>query len=361
VTTRVAFVIPSMLGGGAEFVTTTWAQELVDRSYQVEIILLRARPDEPEPPRGVDVIVGAHLGDGRRAEARAIERYLASDPADIVISMMTRANIQLLRAARRRGGGRPIIGISERNMPFAEKNHSALHLAARNLAYRYYYPRADLFIAISHSVGAAFSVLSGLDSEKVWVVPNPALGKVHDRPSPSAASDAAGLTLVVPGRLVDKKRPMLAVEIADRVCEDVRLERVIFFGDGPLRSDIGRLERSYVIETPGRVERWFEGLPPGSVCLLPSEVEGFANVLLEASSQGIACVVGSTAYGSSDAIIPGVTGEFARTDGVDEYVRAVRAAMTLTVAPPAAWLDVFSTSASVDVLERAIHGTMQRS
>ncbi|MDJ1114497.1 glycosyltransferase [Microbacterium dauci] len=357
---RIAFVLPSLLGGGAEFVAATWAQELTVRGYEVEIVLLRARPEEPELS-GVTVISASREGVGRRGETAALRRYLAGSTAELVISMMTRANIQLLReVARLAADKRPRVAISERNIPFAERSHSALHVAARNLAFRRLYRKADAFIAISHPVGAVFAFAGDLPGERVWVVPNPAVGKVGSYRAREAAASSQPIHLVIPGRLVDKKRPHLALEIAARVATEHPVEGVTFFGAGPLDASLASAGGDVPVHLAGRVENWFEALPPNAVCLLPSAVEGFGNVLLEAASQGVPCVVGSTAYGSADALVPGVSGAFARSDSVDEYAHAVLEAHRQRTDVPAGWLDVFSTRGSTDVLERAIRATLAR-
>lgn len=355
---RISFILPSLIGGGAEFVAKSWADELVRRGYAVDIVLLRAEELETESSDGARVIVACRTGSGRKAEYRALRGYLETSDAALVIAMMTRANLQLIRAASRMDAGRPRIAVSERNIPFAEPEHSRSHVWLRRMAYRYFYPRADLFLSISHSVGAAFGFATEMPASRLWVVPNPALGKVRTfERRPSAAGEP--INLVVPGRLVNKKRPLLAIEIADRVHPNTPVESITFFGSGPMSEDLAGLERPYEIRLPGRVERWFEGLPPAAICLLPSAVEGFANVLIEAASQGVPCVVASTAFGSSDAVVPGVSGFFARTDSVEEYARAILEAQQMEVVVPRAWLDTFSLRSSTDVLERAIEASLR--
>lgn len=356
-TTHIAFVLPSLLGGGAEFVTREWAAELSRRGHTVDIVLLRAETQEPEVADGVRVLSACAAGSGRRAENRALLNYLRSTRATLAISMMTRANFQLILMRARLTGSPMKIAISERNIPYVEADQSRLHVWLRQLAYRALYRRADLFIAISHATGSVFSYASGLASNRVWVVPNPALGKVRSQAIRERAA-ATGLHLVVPGRLVDKKRPLLAVAIADAVNAIHPVDSLTFFGTGPLREILSELQRPYEIHLPGRIDLWFEHLPAGTVCLLPSAVEGFGNVLIEAASQGVPCVVGSTAFGSSDAIIPGVSGVFARTDSIEEYARSVLEAHAMSPSSPAAWLDTFSLQHSINVLERAIDSTI---
>lgn len=352
-TRKIAFVLPSLVGGGAEFVTKMWATEVARRGDDVEIVLLRAREGEPTL-EGVRIRHLAKTGAGRAKETKALRQYLVTERPDVAIAMMTRANFQLLAVVQSLPKkSRPRVVISERNIPFAESHHSAAHVFARDQAYRSLYPRADAFIAISHPVGAVFQYAARLRRDRVWVIPNPAIAKsgVHlpseTRPHPDS------VTLVVPARVVAKKRPMLAIDIADRLAPNVDVA-VQYFGAGELSDEIAKVRRPYPIELKGRVENWFDHIPADGVVLLPSAVEGFGNVLPEAASRGVPSVVGSTAFGSADAIVPGVTGFFARADSVEEYADAVLRAARLPRSAPETWLQEFSAENSATLLMRLI-------
>ncbi len=349
--TRITFAIPSLRGGGAEFVTREWANYLTARGHDVTIVLTAHEADEPVVSSKV-VLLGAR-GTSRRRQFSRLRAYIRSERPQIVVGMMTRTNFQVLAAnLSLRVSHRAKVVISERNMPFTEKDQSWLHVYARTKAIQLLYPRADLFLAISHPVGATFAAIAGLAATKIWLVPNPAIAKsgVEIR---ARRSSSASLSIVVPGRLVDKKRPLLALEVADALRDSVKDLRVIYFGEGPWRERLEAEKRAYPIELRGRVEHWFDEVPDDAVVLLPSAVEGFANVLVEAASRGVPSVVASSAFGSADAIIPGVTGVFARNDSVSEFVRAVEEASRLECATPVAWLENFSLTASTELLERA--------
>lgn len=352
-TRKIVFVLPSLVGGGAEFVTKMWATEVARRGDDVEIVLLRAREGEPTLD-GVRIRHLSRAGAGRANETKALRQYLLAERPDVAIAMMTRANFQLLAVVQTLPRqSRPRVVISERNIPFAESHHSAMHVFTRDRAYRTLYPKADAFIAISHPVGAVFQYAARLQRDRVWVIPNPAIAKSGIDLPVDARSETRSVTLVVPARVVAKKRPMLAIEIADRLAPDLDVA-VHYFGVGELSDEIRKIRRPYPIEVKGRVENWFDHIPANGVVLLPSAVEGFGNVLPEAASRGVPSVVGSTAFGSADAVVPGVTGFFARADSVEEYADAVLRATRLPRTAPEGWLAEFSAENSVDLLMRLI-------
>lgn len=352
-TGSVAFVLPSLRGGGAEFVTREWVQELVRRGYDARVVLLAAEDDEPVLEAPVDRL--AKKGAGRSEQMRALRQYLLEVRPLAAVSMMTRSNFQLLSVVQSlpRAVARPKVVISERNMPFVEKTDSWPHRIARSAAFRALYPRADLFIAISHPVGAAFQVIANLTSDKIWVVPNPAVAK-SGVGSAMRGELGSSITLAVPGRLVDKKRPLLALDVAEELLKSFSKVKVEYFGEGPLLQDLPSRRGPIEVVPHGRVENWYDHVASDAVVLLPSAVEGFGNVLVEAASRNVPSVVGSSAFGSADAVIPGVTGFFARNDSVAEFARAAVSASRLRSATPPGWLDQFSLASSTDVVERAL-------
>lgn len=348
---RIVFLLPSLRGGGAEFVARTWAEALKVRGIRAEVALLRYSADEPKTTVPVHKLAAQNAG--RVGEIRALRAFLTTlGPDDWVVSMMTRANNQVL-LLKRPGG--PKIAVSERNIPRTEPGQGAVHIAVRNGLLRALYPKADRLIAISHPVASLFHFGARVSQSKIWVVPNPATGKVGEKGDVSIrARDASVLDMVVPARLVDAKRPELALAVADELHRRGMEVSLRYFGEGALRERYDSLVRSYKVEAQGRVENWFEELTPASIVLLPSAVEGFGNVLLEAAAVGVPSVVGSNTFGSADAVIPGVTGVFARGERVEEFADAVVEAAAIDATVPAAWLRTFSVENSVATLLRAL-------
>ncbi|WP_375477330.1 glycosyltransferase [uncultured Jatrophihabitans sp.] len=352
----ITFLIHSLSGGGAEFVTRVWATTLAARGHDVRVLM--TNPGDAEPQlTGVRQSRLGGQGSGRRGQIVALRRLLASAPDQVVISMMTRSNIVLLSAvATLRSGRRPVSVISERNMPYVERSHSVPHRAFRRSAVRLLYPIADQFVAISHPVGAVFTGLAALERTRVAVVPNPALGKAGVLTGAGVDTGRAGgpLSIVVPARLVAKKRPLLAVEVADVLAAQGHDVRLIFFGDGDMRPELEGLSRAYPIELRGWVDAWYDELPGGAVVLLTSAVEGFANVLVEAASRGAPSVAPSTAMGCADAIVPGVTGVLTLGDEARDLAAGVLQAAAITPAIDSPWLARFTAEASTAVLEQAL-------
>jgi glycosyltransferase involved in cell wall biosynthesis len=193
------------------------------------------------------------------------------------------------------------------------------------------------------------------------VVPNPATAKLGTgRRRQERTGDT--ITLVLPGRLVPQKDPMLVTAVARVLAERGREVSITVFGAGPLGEQLETAaERAGVrIDMAGWQEEWFLHCPPRSVVCLPSHVEGFGNVLVEAAAMHVPVVTTSTALGVADAVVPGVTGYLAATRDAEELADLVEAADRLPAWDVDGWLNRFSPQASTEILERVLQRQVPR-
>jgi glycosyltransferase involved in cell wall biosynthesis len=164
---------------------------------------------------------------------------------------------------------------------------------------------------------------------------------------------------VLAGRLVPQKDPLLLASVARVLAARGRDVSVLVFGSGPLQESLEReaQEAGVTVRFAGWDEEWFAHCPPGSVVCLPSHVEGFGNVLVEAAAAQVPAVTTSTALGVADAVVPGVTGYFAATRDPEEFADLVEAAHRLPPWDVPGWLERVSPESSADVLERVLRRT----
>jgi glycosyltransferase involved in cell wall biosynthesis len=345
---RVGVVVPSLSGGGAEFVAVQWAAYLRAHGHAVTMITTH----QPGAELGDVPVVGLTAG-SFPARVRQLREHVAGAGYDVLLGLMPHWNLLVLLAALAAPGG-PATLISGRNVEAPLRRIHGLSYRAELALCHLLYRRADGYVAISHPVAAEAAGTYGLDPEKVWVVPNPSTGK-----DPAAAAsvlrghrtDAGGesVTLTVPARLVPQKRPALAVETAALLRDRHGVEASVdYFGAGPEESAVrAAAERLGVtVRFRGWVTSWFEAAAPDAVVLLPSAAEGFGNVLVEAAAAGMASVASSRALGVADAIVPNVTGVLAMSSAPDDFAAAVRRAMGLTPVSAPAWLERFSPEES---------------
>ncbi len=344
---RVGLLLPSLSGGGAEFVAVQWAEHLARSGHHPTLITTHdtsaTHPDVP---------VVALTATSFPARVRALRSHVAGAGYDVLMGLMPHWNLLVLLATRGLSGA-PATVISGRNVEAPLRLiHPVSYRVELGLA-QALYPRADAYVAISHPVAAEAAGTYRLHPDKVWVVPNPATGKDPARAAAARAAaaptDGSSVTLTIPARLVPQKRPTLAIETAALLRSRDGIDaRVDFFGHGPLeeevRSAAARLDVPVTFR--GWVTSWFDEAEPDAVVLLTSSAEGFANVLVEAAAAGIPSVASSRALGVADAIVPHVTGEFAIGSEPADYADAVLRARGLAPVSAPAWLKRFSPAES---------------
>jgi glycosyltransferase involved in cell wall biosynthesis len=246
--------------------------------------------------------------------------------------------------------------ISERNVPSVLLKQQGLSQRVQLRLARLLYRFASSVVAISHPVAADLVAAFSVDPAKCTVVPNPATAKLGaDRPARHKGSGES-LTLVLPCRLVPQKDPLLLSAVAEVLARRGRQVSITVFGAGPLEEQLVReAERAGVpTDLAGWQEEWFRHCPPGSVVCLPSHVEGFGNVLVEAAAMNVPVVTMSSALGVADAVVPGVTGYLSATRDAEEFADLVEAADRLPAWDVDGWLDRFSPEASTTTLERVL-------
>lgn len=354
---KVAFVVSSLHGGGAEAVGVAWMNWFVDAGYDVDAILVSDKPGSTLIDSAVRVHREASRG-SHRHKVRTVRGILRAERYDAVIGLQTYPNLIAIAAAGRKGSpGRPVVIATEHNLISLGLPGSPLSHRAKVWLAKRWYRRADVVTSASHPVAAEMAAAFGVPASRSLVVPNPAMAKIADRtPIRRNPGTADGVQLVLACRLVPQKSPHLAIHAA-RALEDRGIPtEVVSFGGGPLQDDLVSLAADLDVRfTPhGWVEDWFEHFAENSVVILPSRREGLGNVLIEAAARGVPSAAVSTALGVADAVIPGVTGELALDDDPESIADAVERAAHIRVHGVDDWLDRFSPESSGGMLESAI-------
>jgi glycosyltransferase involved in cell wall biosynthesis len=358
---RVGIAIPSLHGGGAELVTRQWANELHRRGHTVHLYVLTPRVPVPDGLLAPGITVHPFRPVRRAARLLGLPIWLRRrakrDDLDVLVTMLTFNNLAALTGWRIGRRPRCKLLISERNSPtiytpiHGRKTGLQVPLARR--AYRW----ADAVIAISHPIAAELVSSYGVAADRCIVVPNPAS-------SGTALAEPAGrvaTTVALVGRLVPQKRPERLVEALAILAADPRAGAVrgVVIGTGRGEASLRDAARDagVPIEFLGWQEPWRDAAVAAGVdvVLLPSDIEGFGNVLVEAAAAGIPSVAASPALGVADAVVPGITGELAPTTDPHDLAAAILRAADLDLRAPQLdrWLARFAPGTSVDVLERA--------
>ena len=213
-------------------------------------------------------------------------------------------------------GGVPQIVLSTRNMRPTERQRSRPYLKNAFLALM----SAPNVVMINNSLAGAqdYADWIGLPTEKISSVHN---GYDFDRHGVQQLEvedirTRLGCTnehRLLGGvmRLAALKRPMLWLEVAERLVTQRPDTRAVLIGEGPLRPlleqrvrEIRLEDRIHIVGGKSPIEPWMAAM---DLLLLTSSEEGLPNVLVEAQSVGTA-VAGTDVGGTAETLLQDKTG-----------------------------------------------------
>ena len=299
---RLALVIASLQGGGAERVMATLASAWAQRGDQVTLITLDAAENDfyPLDPRVRRVSMRLYQStrgvvDKVRTGYRRVSqlrRCLREADADVVVSFVDRTNLLTLLAAWRLP--LPVI-ISERIDPRYESNPRHIRALRRML-----YPRAAALVVQTKAVEAWAARMIAPD--RIAIIPNPI-----QSPTCSPAKKL-GTKIVAVGRLHRQKGFDVLIEAFAQIAEQHPQWSLDIFGEGPERQRLETLLRdrrlSERVILRGVVTNIAAQLASADLFVLPSRYEGFPNALVEAMSCGCPVIATDCPSGPAEIIRP---------------------------------------------------------
>jgi glycosyltransferase involved in cell wall biosynthesis len=323
---RLAVLMPSLTGGGAERVLLQLAKEFNASGHQVDLLISRVkgRHGEQLPPdlrtirlrRGADMVararaMAAAAGD-RAALLRPVllplksswalrylpdlTRYLRQERPDALLSANTWPNLVALWARRRAGVATRVV-VTEHVQMSARVRHLAHKWRWRHLPDIVHrtYPRADGIVAVSRGVANDLVTCAGLPADRVQAIPNPvvtaSLFRRAEEPPPHPwLVPGSPPVVLAAGRLHPQKDfPTLLRGFA----EARRLRpalRLVLLGEGAERPALARLAGDLGIDgavlLAGHVDNPYAYMSRAAVFALSSIYEGLPTVLIEALACG---------------------------------------------------------------------------
>jgi N-acetylgalactosamine-N,N'-diacetylbacillosaminyl-diphospho-undecaprenol 4-alpha-N-acetylgalactosaminyltransferase len=297
---RIAFVINSLAGGGAERVfSSILSASFPANGDDLSVVLLDREEQAYELPRELrrfqlDCGHSLALSIGRLA------RLLRRERADLTVSFLTRANVAAA------------IAMILRRQPFiiSERVDTSAHLAtgrfawASRLLVRLTYRRAMAVIAVSDGVADTLVRDFGVDRRRIAVVFNPVDGDlIALRAAEEPAIEIHPDDCIAMGRLVPNKNFALAVEAFARANVPGRL---VLLGQGPLHAELRALGDSLGLGErlvmPGFVANPYAVMARARLFILSSNAEGFPNALVEAMAVGLPVVATDCRAGPSQIL-----------------------------------------------------------
>ncbi|GMN04235.1 glycosyltransferase family 4 protein [Erythrobacter sp. MTPC3] len=321
---RVAFVLPGLRAGGSEHVVTFVADRLAERGHAVEIVNFETGEDPPyyTPDPRIDIAYLARpvkrrtkLDAMREIAARISDlraHFTASKP-DLIISFLTRSNVQTILATR--GLGIPVI-VSERNNPVQQNPGNVWRWLRRRT-----YPMADGLVTMTRGAMECFPPAM---RKRSWVIPNMAeWGTTAAKPAETGETKV--LTAV--GRLTHQKGFDLLLHAFSKIADNHPEWTLRIWGEGADRADLEALRSNLAlndrVELPGVTSVPGEWIETADAFVLSSRFEGWGLVLGEAMAAGLPAVSFACDFGPEDMITHGDDGLLVPDGDVDALADAL--------------------------------------
>lgn len=295
---RIAFLINSLTGGGAERVMCTLLRhsEAERAEFDISLGLLDDVARAYEPPAWVDV----RQFDCRGAFPQSLVacgKFLRELKPDVTVSFLPRASFVSVLTQPSRSI------ISVRGTMSVRLGNGVRGRAAR-AAMRLAYPQAARVIAVSNGVAEDMTSNFGISPERIAVINNP----IDLDAIAASADEASGVNIPKPfilsvGRLMKVKN----FEMLIRAYAASGTSRtLVIAGEGPLRSALEDIARACgvadrVIFT-GFVKNPYALMRQAELFVQSSDTEGFPNALVEAMVVGLPVISTNAPSGPSEIL-----------------------------------------------------------
>ncbi len=313
---RVALVIHSLHGGGAERVARYLIEHLDQSEFEVRVILFSTTGEDfadlglESPPVSLDKKSRWSFP----AMLVRLRRYIRESRYDAIVSFLDVTNIFVV-VANLGLGHRPLV-LNERSFPrehLRRKRLGWLKLRLLGWAYR----RADCVVCNSAATAESLAADFGVSRDRISTIRNPV---PVDRIRQLAANevlhpfvDSDVPVVIGVGRLASEKRfDVLLRAFAELRKTKLRSVSLIVVGEGPERRSLealaARLGIGDCCDFVGYQQNPYAWLSRAAVFVLASDYEGFPNVVLEAMACGVPVVATDCPSGPNEIISDGVNG-----------------------------------------------------
>lgn len=330
---RIAIVLPALVGGGMERVCLSLANAFLAAGYAVDIVLARATGE----------LLGMVPGDARLfslgcrqqlAVPAAFARYLRRERPDAVIAHYWPLSSLCLIGHR----------LARSPARIAVVQHSPLSPSSRCAQWHRRWRVRAVLAATFRLADARIGVSAGVadDIARLGLLPRSAVTVIHNPvemppdgdsgpADPEMWGGTGGKRILTVGRLAEEKNHALLVEALAWLRRRVDA-RLVILGEGPLRPQIERraaaLGLGDAVRLPGFVADPWPAYRAADLFALSSDYEGFSNVIVEALATGLPVVSTDCPSGPREVLDGGAFGRLVAPGDAEALGAAMLEALT---------------------------------
>jgi len=309
---KLAFLIPSFSGGGAERVITNLANAMLSKGYAVDILLFSSKgPVKSSVLVDINII---EIGPFGLKAMFGLLKYLIKEKPACLISSLCHCNFLSIITAK--ATGTKCI-IREANYPPAILSHSRNRL--EKIAYGIYfsfYKYADLVLSPSKQIILILEKDFNITKTKLRLLSSPSIGVEFDElvnevpEHPWLENDNYRVVLAV-GRLEPAKGFSMLIKAMSILDDEMKL-KLIILGEGSLKQELLELVNDLGLEDcvslPGFVKNPYAYMRKADVFVLSSFYEGMPNVMVQAMAAGTSIVSTNCPTGPEELLENGKLG-----------------------------------------------------
>jgi glycosyltransferase involved in cell wall biosynthesis len=325
----VGLFISNLGGGGVQRVVLNLAAGLIAEGIEVDLVVGWAEGINKEYiPIGVQLI---NLNKKNiLACLPGLIRYLQKRLPSALVTAQTHVNIVGIASKFLYGKKIRLVVCEHNNMKEVVKaNPNEWY---RPVFARWFYPKADVIVAVSNGVADGLAEMTDLPRERIKVIHNPVISEIILKKAKEPImhpwfQDTNTKVMVTVGRLENQKDLSTLIN-ALKVINGILPLRLIILGEGSqrehLQSLIDKLGLHEIVDMPGFVENPYTYMKHASVFVLSSKYEGFPGVLVEALAVGVPVVSTDCPSGPAEILGNGRYGRMVPVGDVNEMAFAIK-------------------------------------
>ena len=331
----IAFFLSELHGGGAQRVTINLIKALSERGLKIDLVLAKAEgayiSQIPSQVRLVDLQV-AKLANS----LPKLINYLKQNEPEYLIASLHGACL-LAIWSKKLTNIRTKIAVTIHTTLSVEKQYASLKRKAIGSLVNYFYPQADLIIAVSQGVAQSLAEALKLPASRIEVAYNPVVtAELKQKAQFTVAhpffSQPHPVILGV-GRL-DKAKDFATLIKAFALVRDQHEAKLCILGEGEAREELEALIKKLNVVSdvslPGFVDNPYAYMAQAQLFVLSSVREGLPTVLIEAMACGTPVVATDCPSGPREILEGGKYGKLVAV----KDTQAMAASMIETLTQP---------------------------